>query len=179
MLTLAAEEGGFNPFAPEWGLPIYVTIAFIIVLYFLAKRVFPVLNETLADREKRIKLDLEKAEEIRAEAEKILEDYKARVAQAREESNRIIEEARQSADSMRRDLISKSEAEAREIVTRAQQQLESERDRAVTDLQRQLAQWSSDIAGRIIGKELNPEAHSDLVESFIREVGSARKGNGN
>lgn len=177
MLILAKEEG-FNPFAPEWGLPIYVTIAFLVVLYFLAKRVFPMLNETLADRERRIKLDLEKAEEVRAEAEKILEDYKARVAQAREESNRIIEEARQSADSMRKDLVSKSEAEAREIVTRAQEQLQSERDRAVTDLQRQLAQWSSDIAGRIIGKELNPEIHTDMVEAFIREVGTSRKGNG-
>lgn len=167
----AAEEGGFNPFAPEFGLPIYVTVAFLIVLYFLAKRVFPILEETMADRERRIKLDLEQAEETRAEAEKILEEYKARVNQAREESNQIVEQARQDADRVRRELVERAESEAREIVARAQEQLQSERDRAVSDLQRQLGQWSSDIAGRIIGRELNPDSHRDLVESFIKEVG--------
>lgn len=176
-LLIAAEEGGgFDPLSPEFGLPLWITLAFIVVFYFLAKKAFPKLDETLADRERRIKLDLEQAEETRREADKILEEYKSRISQAREESNRIIEETRASAESLRKDLIARAEAESREIVTKAQAQLESERDRAVGELQRQLAQWSADIAGRIIQKELNPDTHRDLVESFIRDVdGNGRR----
>lgn len=169
--ALAAEEGvDLNPFKPEFGLYVWVTIAFAVVLYFLAKKVFPKLEETLADREHRIKASLEEAEHTKQEAQKLLDDYKARVAQVREEANRQIEEARQTAESVRKDLVARAEAEAREILERAQQQLAGERDRVVAELERQLTFWSTQIASRIVERELSPESHRDLVEAFIREV---------
>lgn len=171
LLLAAAEEGGFNPFrVSDLALVFWVLLAFVVVLYVLARRVFPKLQETLADREARIKEDLEKAERTRAEAERILEDYKARVAQAREESNRIVEDARQSAEGVRRDLVSRAESEARSIVEKTQRDLEGEKERTVSELQQQLARWSAEIAGKIVQKELDPGAHSDLVDSFIRDV---------
>jgi F-type H+-transporting ATPase subunit b len=166
----AAEEGGLNIFAPEFGLYVWTLIAFGVLLYFLAKRVFPRLGEGLADRERTIKEDLEEAERTKADAEKTLEEYRSRIAQAREESNRIIEEARQSADALRKDLIARAETEAREVVTRAQQQLDAERERTVGELQRQLAGWSAEIASRIIQRENDDDTQTELVDSFIRDV---------
>lgn len=168
-----AQEGGLNPFDPEWGLVIWTLIAFVVVLYFLAKKVFPRLNETLADREQRIKSDLERAEETRLSAEKTLEEYKERIAKAREESNRIIEESRQAAEQIRKDLSARAEEEARGILRQASEQLDRERERAVSELEGQLARWSADIASRILERELSPESHRDLVESFIRGVQQA------
>lgn len=170
LILAAAEEGGFNPLKPELGLPIWVTLAFAVVLYFLAKKVFPLLAETLADRERRVKQDLQEAEETKLQAEKLLEDYRARVAQVREEANRVAEEIREQAQAVAKDLVAKTEAQSREILARAQAQLASERERTVNQLQTELARWSTEIAGRILDRELSPEAHRDLVESFIREV---------
>lgn len=175
LVQFAAEEGPFNPFrVSDFALVFWVLLAFVAVLYVLARKVFPRLEETLADRRRQIQEDLEKAEQTRKEADRILEDYKARVAQAREEANRIGDEIRSSAQASAKEMIEKTEAEARLIVDKAQKELEREKERAVSELQHQLAQWSADIAGRIVGKELSPEAHSDLVESFIRDV---QKGN--
>lgn len=170
-VQLAAEEGtSLNPFAPEFGLILWTLLAFLVVLFVLAKKVFPKLDESLSDRERSIKEDLEKAEATRHDAEQTLEDYKSRVAQAREESNQIIDEARQAADQVRKDLTAKAETDAREIVQRAQDQLRAERERAVSELQAQLASWSADIAGKILEKELSAESHRDLVENFIRDI---------
>lgn len=171
LLVLAAEKGpNLNPFNPEYGLFVWVTIAFLIVFYVLAKKVFPKLEETLADREQRIREDLEKAETTKQEAEKVLEDYKARVSQAREESNKILEEARATAETARKELVTRAEGEARLIVDKAQKDLSGERDRAMSELQAQLAQWSTAIASRIVERELNPEVQKELVESFIQNV---------
>lgn len=171
MMLLAAEEtGGFNPLEPQFGLPFFLTIALLAVLYLLAKKVFPKLEETLADRERRIKGDLEKAEETRQEAERILEEYKARIDQAREESSRILDETRQSAEALRKELSTRAEADARLIVDKAQKSLQGERDRVLTELQAQLAAWSTEIAGRIVERELTPDAQRDLVDAFIRDV---------
>lgn len=170
-LIQAAEEGGtFNPLEPQWGLAVWVTLAFIVVFYFLAKKLFPRLEEGLADRERRIKGDLEKAEGTRQEAERVLEDYKSRIAQAREESNRIIDEARQAAESLKADLTKRAEGEARLIVDKAQKELSGEKDRAMAELQAQLAAWSTEIASLIVQKELTPESQRQLVDAFIRDV---------
>ena len=178
MLILAAEEGGFNPLAPEPGLFVWTTIAFVVVLWLLAKKVFPKLEEGLADREKKIAGEIERAEKTRAEAEKVLADYKARVSQARDEANQIIEEARQSADSVRQEIVSKAEGDARLIVDRARRQLDDERDRALSELHSQLAQWSLDIASRIVEKELSPDSQKALVDQFIQDLDGERTGSG-
>ncbi len=167
---ILAAEGGFNPFNPETGLWVWTLIAFLAVLYFLAKKVFPKLQEGLADREQRIRADLEQAEETRKEAERLLEDYKARVAQARDESNHIIEEARLAADTVRKDLISRAEGDARLIVDKAQKQLAGESDRALAQLQTQLAQWSAAIASQIVEREVDAKTHQGLVDSFIGKL---------
>lgn len=169
---ILAKEGGFNPLNVETGLYVWTTVAFLVVLYFLAKKVFPKLQEGLADREQRIRADLEQAEETRKEAERLLEDYKARVAQARDESNRIIEDARLAADTVRKDLISRAEGDARLIVDKAQKQLSGESERALSELQTQLAQWSAAIASQIVEKEVNAKTHQKLVDSFIDKLES-------
>jgi F-type H+-transporting ATPase subunit b len=167
-MTLLAVD--LNPFKPEFGLYIWVTLAFLVVFYVLASKVFPKLEETLAERERRIKGDLEAAEAARQDANRLLDEYKSRIESVREEAARLTEEARAAAENLRRDLVGRAETEAREVVERAQQQLAAERDRVIGELQRQLTSWSAEIAGKIIGREINPEAHRDLVEAFIRDV---------
>ncbi|MEO7804463.1 MAG: F0F1 ATP synthase subunit B [Actinomycetota bacterium] len=171
-LLAIAEEGGFNPLDVETGLYVWTTIAFLVVLFFLAKRVFPKLQEGLADREQRIKADLERAEETRLDAERVLEDYKSRVAHAREEANGIVDEARQAAETVRADLIQRAEGDARLIVDKAQKELAGERDRTMAELQTQLASWSTQIASQIVQKELTADSQRDLVDAFIRDVQS-------
>ena len=180
VITLAAEGGGtpdLNPFkVGDFGLYIWVSVAFLVVFVLLGKKVFPKLEETLADRERRIKESLEQAEDTKQQAEKLLEDYRARVAQVREEANKMVEESRKTADALRKELLEKAETEARGIVTKAQQQLGAERERVVNQLEQQLAQWSTEIASRIIGRELTPQAHRDLIDSFIRDIESQSQG---
>ncbi|HEY2666838.1 MAG TPA: F0F1 ATP synthase subunit B [Actinomycetota bacterium] len=168
MTTLLAVD--LNPFKPQFGLYVWVTLAFLIVLYVLASKVFPRLEETLAERERRIKGNLEAAEATKAEAERLLAEYRAQVSSIREEAARITEEARAAGEALRKELMTKAEAEAREVVTKAQEQLNSERDRVIGELQRQLAAWSAEIAGKIVQREINPETHRDLVEAFIRDI---------
>lgn len=171
LATEAAEgEGGFNPFDPEWGLVVWTAVAFIVVLYLLAKKVFPTMQEGLADRERKIADEIKAAEKTRAEAEKILADYKSRVAAAREETAGMIEEARAQAEKVRQELIARAEGDARLIVDKARKQLSGERERILSELEGSLAEWSTSIAGQIVQRELNPQSHRDLVDNFITDI---------
>jgi F-type H+-transporting ATPase subunit b len=162
------------PAAPEliWG-----TICFAIVLFVLTKKVFPALRKSVEAREQRIASDLEAAEQAKTEAQQQQEEYKRQIADARGEANRIIEEARQSAEQVRKDLIAKAEAEAAQVVSRAQEQLEAERNRTVTELQSTMGDLAIELAEKVVGRALDNSTHRELVDAYIKEVGTM-SGNG-
>jgi F-type H+-transporting ATPase subunit b len=169
---ILAAEGGFNPLQPEFGLFFWVTISFLVVFYILAKKVFPMLGETLSTREARIKAEIEEAENKRREAEQFMEEHKERLAQAREESNRIVDETRQSVEGLKKDLMAKAEAESRQAIDKVQNQIAGERERVVSEMQGQVATWVVEGVSHILSKELTPEAQRELVEQFISTMES-------
>jgi F-type H+-transporting ATPase subunit b len=170
------EEEEHNPILPEADELIFGSLAFLLVFVVLARYAFPRLNQGLRQREEKIRGDLEAAEEARKEAEASLHRYEQQLQEARAESGRIIEEARKTAESMRRDLLAKAEDESRAVVARAQEEIRAERDRAIQELRGQLAEWSVDLAGRVVGASLDKRRHLKLVEEYIDEVAGMADG---
>jgi F-type H+-transporting ATPase subunit b len=164
------EEEEHNPILPEADELIFGSLAFLLVFVVLARYAFPRLNQGLKQREEKIRGDLEGAEEAKKEAEASLQRYEQQLQEARAESGRIIDEARKTAESMRRDLLAKAEEESRAVVARAQEEIRAERDRAIQELRGQLAEWSVDLAGRVVGASLDKKRHLQLVEEYIDEV---------
>ena len=83
---------------PDLGLLFWMTLAFGIVFFILAKFAFPVINNMLKQREEEINTALEKAERTHQEMEKLQADNELLLAQAREERDKILDEARQIHD---------------------------------------------------------------------------------
>jgi F-type H+-transporting ATPase subunit b len=166
---------------PAPGELIIGLIAFAILFFFMWKWVLPRFRTVLEERRQKIQGEMERAESTRSEADKILAEYREQLAGAREESNRIIEEARQTADQLRRDLQSKAEEEAKATVARAQDEIRAERDRVFQELRTQVGEVAVELAGRVVGAELDKAAHERLIDEYIDEVassGSASDGRG-
>jgi F-type H+-transporting ATPase subunit b len=154
-------------------------LAFAVLFFFMWKWVLPRINQTLESRRQKIQGDLENAEEAKNEARKLLADYREQLSGARDEANRIIEEARKTAEQLRRDQEQKAEQEYQAIVGRAQEEIRAERDRVFQELRTQVGVLSVELAGRVVGAELDRERHLRLVDDYIRELGGlAPSGNG-
>ena len=163
-----------SPILPETNEIIWGTLAFGVLFLGFLKWGLPAVRNMMATREDRIRADLERAEQAKAEAEQVLEQYRAQLADARAESSRILEEARQAADQMRRDLIARAEGEATEVRDRAQQDMQLATDRAMADLQRRVAELSIELAERIVEQSLDRDTQMRLIENYINEVGTTR-----
>jgi F-type H+-transporting ATPase subunit b len=165
---------------PKLSELIVAAIGFAILFVFMTKWVFPRVNAMLEQRRQKIQGDLEKAEESKTEADRMLQDYREQLAGAREESNRIIEEARATAETMRRDLMAKAEQERQTAVARAQEEIRAERDRVLQELKAQVGELSLALASRMVGESLDRDRHLHLVDEYISELGAiAPSGNGN
>lgn len=166
MPTLLA-AGGTEVILPAMPELVYGAIAFLIFLGVMARYAFPRLNTVLEERAESIQGRIEAAQEQLSEAERIRENYRQQLSDARSQANRIVEEARENAESLRRDIIEKAEAEAEAIVERAQAEVRAERDRAVQQLRSEVGRLSVRLAEKIVQKELDRDSHQSLIDDYI------------
>jgi F-type H+-transporting ATPase subunit b len=173
-----AEEGSASDLIPAIQELVWGAIAFAVLFFFMARVVFPRINQTLEQRRQKIQGDLEKAEEARKDAQQELTQYREQLAGARDEANRIIEEARKTAESMRRDMATKAEQESQGIVARAQEEIRAERDRVFQELKAQVGKLSVELAARVVGESLDKDRQLRLVDDYIEELSGMPSGNG-
>jgi F-type H+-transporting ATPase subunit b len=157
------------PAAPEmlWG-----SLAFLIVLGVLVKFAFPTLKKTMAARTDKIRSDLDGAASAKAEAEEELANYRAQLANSRNEGQQLIETARADAERVRADLIARAEAEAAEVKARAGEDIRLATERAQADLQASVKDLSIELAEKVVERNLDPETQRALIDSYISQVGS-------
>jgi F-type H+-transporting ATPase subunit b len=99
MLYFAAEGGdAHNPILPIWQEIVVGTVAFAILCFVLMKFVFPRMEQTFQARVEAIEGGIKRAEVAQAEANQLLEQYRAQLAEARTDAAKIRDDARADAD---------------------------------------------------------------------------------
>ena len=142
---------------PDLGLLFWMTLAFGIVFFILAKFAFPVINGMLKQREEEINTALEKAERTHQEMEKLQADNELLLAQAREERDKIIDEARQIHDKYIESAKVKANEEKERIIESAREMIEHDKMAAATEIKSQIAGFSIKVAEKILQKQLDSD----------------------
>ncbi|MCU1427560.1 MAG: synthase, subunit b [Actinomycetia bacterium] len=162
-----------SPILPAANEMIWGSISFLILLALMWKFALPPVRKMMEAREDRIRGDLERAEAAKGESEQVLEQYRAQLADARNEASRILEDARQAADQMRRDLIARAEADANDLRARAQEDIRLASERALADLRTRVSELSIELAEKIVEHNLDRDTQLQLIENYINEVGTS------
>ena len=170
------EEGGWGalyPVIPHPGELIVGIISFAI-LYVLYKRVVvPRLETMLAERQRTIEGGIERAEAMQAEAKAALEQYRAQLAEARNEAAQIRDHARAEGQQILEELRTQANEESARIVARGEEQLATQRQQLVNELRGQIGTLAVDLAGRVVGESLAEDARRrGTVDRFLAELDS-------
>jgi len=169
LMHLAA--GSPNPLVPHWPELIIGAIAFLIVFALLAKVLMPRISTTLAERTDAIEGGLKRAEDAQDEANKVLEQYRAQLADARHEAARLREQAKEEAAQIVAQGRTDGVAERERIIASANAQIEADRQQALTALRAEVGSLAVELASRIVGESLADEARqSRMVDRFLGEL---------
>jgi len=161
-----------SPIMPATNELIWGTISFVVLFLLLYKFAWPALKNGMDARTERIRSDLDAADSAKSDAERILEDYRTQLADARNESARIIEEARQAADSLRRDQEQRLQTELAELRERAAGDIEAAKRQAIADLRGDVAELAIGAAEVIVQRSLDRDTQARLVDNYIEQVAS-------
>jgi F-type H+-transporting ATPase subunit b len=170
LVTLAAEEQQ-NPLIPPGPELLVGLIAFAIVFFFLAKKLLPNINKVLEERREAIEGGIEKAEEAKTEAQSVLEQYKAQLAEARHEAARLRQEATEQGTVIIQEMKAEGQRQREEIIAAGHAQIEADRKAAASALRQDVGKLATDLAGKLVGESLEDHARqSRTVDRFLDEL---------
>lgn len=169
-LILSA-EGGPSPVLPHTSEIILGLAAFLILLFLISKFVAPRFEALYAERAAKIEGGIEKAEKAQAEAQKVLEQYREQLAEARAEAARIRDDARAEGLQIIEELRAQAQAESARIVAQGQHQLDAQRAQIVAELRADLGRTAVELASKVVGESLEDEARRrGTVDRFLNEL---------
>lgn len=159
-----------SPIAPPANELIWGALSFTVLFVLMWKFAYPGIKKGMEGRTERIRNDLEAAETAKADAQRVLEEYRAQLADSKAEAGRIIEEARQQADQLKRDQEQRLQVELTAMRERAAADVESARTQALADLRGEVASLVSEGVDRVVRGGLDQATQQRLVDEYINSL---------
>ena len=136
---------------PGIGLIVWMTLAFLAILYILGKYAWNPIMKALKERESVIHDALNSAEKAKEEMQMMKFSNEKLLQEAKNERDAILATARKIKESIIEESKQKALEEANRIIVIAKESIQNEKMAAITDLKDQLAELSLEVARK------NPE----------------------
>jgi len=169
----AESSGGLLSF--DLGSYIWKIIIFTIFLIVLSVFVWPPILKALQAREAKQRDDLQTAQDAAAEANQTLAEYKQQLAEAQKESQRIVDESRKQAQAVAAQLKAQAEADAQSLRERNNAEIKAAKEQAIAEIYEQTAELATQIAGKILSKEISAADQQALVNQSLQEIGNLNR----
>ena len=161
---------------PDFGLLFWMTIVFLIVLGIVSKFGFKVIVKMVNDRKDYIDSSLQKAHEANKKLANIKVESDALLQEARERQAAILKEAAATRDAIVEKAQDKAHEESNRLLTEAKVEIENQRQAAVSDIRKQVATLSVEIAEKVLREKLGDEkTKMDLIERMLDEISLSNK----
>lgn len=149
----------------------WLFVTFILLFFFLRYVALPRIAGVLEARREKIEGDLDRAAQLKKEADELLAEYEAAIADGRSKAQAVV---RRAADEMK----DKAQAAQSELGTRLTTQIkeaEANIDKARADAMSNIQSVSSDVvqnvADRLIGMKIDDKTAADAVSAVAGERG--------
>ncbi|HOD15790.1 MAG TPA: F0F1 ATP synthase subunit B [Spirochaetota bacterium] len=156
------------------GLLLWTVITFLVMMGILWKVAWRPIVDAMDARAEKVRFEIDNAERTRQEAEKLLAQHKAMMDNSRNEAAQIIAKGREEAERMKNEIVEKASAESRTIADRAKKEIELAKDKAIIDIKTEVVVLSTEIASKIINKNIKAEDQKALVEEALNKMGTVQ-----
>ena len=143
-----------------------------LIIFFVAKKfLFVPVMKIIITRQEEIDDMYAQADTARETAVKLQSEYEDKLSQAAATSERLVKEATLRAQGREEEIIREANARADAIRAKASADIAQEKKKALNDAKDEISQIAMAIAGKVVGRELDAQDQSKLVDSFIEELG--------
>jgi F-type H+-transporting ATPase subunit b len=168
-MTVVAAGGGNFLVQPGIGVMIWTLIAFGITLLILRRAAYPRIAEALDKRRRAIAESIDAAERTRVEADRLLQEYRERLREAREQADDILVRARKASDRVQDEAKVEANQKREELMEQTRRDIEQETRRAIEQIRREVADLTVLATEKVTRKSLDDDDHKRLIEEALSE----------
>src|ERR1044072_1807788 len=122
------------------GTFIFEWIVFVLVVFFIAKKIYPRINEMIEKRQATIKQQFEDAEKAKSDAEKAKKEYQDALAETRKESSRRRDEGNQEKAKISEEARPTDGAAAAGVAEQERAKMDTEREQVLLSLRNEIGE---------------------------------------
>lgn len=145
----------------------WMLVSFLFVLGLLAKFGFPVITRMVNERRDHIRHSLEAAEEAARKLENVKQESLAILDEARRQQAAIIKKAMSDGEQLLLNAQQKAVEETEKQLELARQRIELQKEKALGEINAQVAMLSVDIAEKVLHRQLDDKTKE---EAFILQM---------
>ena len=149
-------------------------IVFLVVFMVLKRVAWGKILQGLQDREDKIRKDLEDAHGAARKADETLKQYKAMLAEGRDEAQKLIDRSRSEAERISHQMREDAATQITQMRQRAAHDIQSAKEQAINDIYSEVAGLSTAVAGRILQREIDGADQQRLIQASLDELASSR-----
>lgn len=150
---------------------IFAWINLLILFLFLRKLLFNPVKNMIDSRQKEIDDMYSDAEKNKRSAEEMKSEYEKKIGDADAECERLLRGAVRKAQLREEEILREADSKAQRTLERAEEQIELERVRAMNDVKDEVSSLAVEIASAVIGRDVKPDEHAEMIDEFINSVG--------
>lgn len=145
-------------------------IMFALFVWFCMRLVWPPIMNALADRQKRIADGLAAADRGKHELELAAKKSAQEIRAAKEKATEIIAQAEKRAAELIDEAKANAKVEGERIIAGAKAEIDQEINRAKETLRKEVAQLAVAGAEKILRREIDAKAHSEMLTAIANEL---------
>ena len=143
---------------------------FLILVFILKKLAYKPVVRMLKARQDRIQESLDKADADAEEADKLLAEYKAKLAEANVKAENIVLMAEKRAGEEREAKRAEVKREIEQMRKAAKAEIDREREHAIEQLRTEMITLSMAAAGKIVAKNMDKSENEALISDFVKQL---------
>lgn len=167
----AAEESNlFTALGIDWKLLILQTVAFLILLWFLSKFVFPPLTRMLEKRDADIEAGVQAAQAAEKKADAAKTEVEKLLKEARREASEIVSTAKEEAAAAVSLADTKAKERAERTIADAKDQIDKEVLSARKALHNETIELVAQATEKVVGKTVSAQVDEKVIAAAVKEA---------
>ena len=151
---------------------ILISLINLLIIYRILKKfLFKPVQKVMNERQAQVDRIYGDANQSRAQAEQMKQEYEQRLASAREEADGLVKNAVQTAQKRSDQMVSEASAQASRIKQKADEEIAQQKKKMLQDVRDEISDLAVEIASKVVEREISPRVYDGFVDEFIRNVG--------
>jgi len=151
-------------------IDIVISLINIAVLFILLRLIlWKYINRYLAARSERVRSELESVEKSRLDVEARKREYDEKIDGIEARGRDLMRESQIKASEEAAETLAEAKEKARAMIQEARERIAEEKETALINAQHEIAALATDMAARILKREVAPEDTKTAIDDFFKK----------